>query len=420
MSNFELKTQDWFEGSAPRELAVTNNFLSIVVNDEVVSHLSNQAIRSTSTGVYLSLYPLAEWLAANWWRLLYECNLQRNVADFQSHHNLSYAGEGYFLPDLLLAPEMDVVHLQWAPRSINHGQLSFIAHGGTSVPFDSVRNELARFIHLVIGRLQANNIGDTLLQRDWNAVCASERDRDERQFCIACAQLGLDPYCVSEEVADQIVKADESIGKIVDLNEFFNTVAPENIAESVTWLKQVGYDHADCEIANICREIKEHLPKFSESLPWALGYEEAKWVRKTYFPSQTQLRDFQNKFAETAEQENAPYGFCSALVGASNEQHPTFILTSFQNSFLQGRMLGEYLHTPADSINLVTKVSTPNQKRCRAFAAELLAPAELLRDELKGCSQLCEDDVSELAEKYQTSEFVIKHQLENHHLAVLL
>jgi len=38
---------------------------------------------------------------------------------------------------------------------------------------------------------------------------------------------------------------------------------------------------------------------------------------------------------------------------------------------------------------------------------------------VKGRSLLCEDDVSEFAEKYQTSEFVIKHQLENHHLAVV-
>ena len=101
------------------------------------------------------------------------------------------------------------------------------------------------------------------------------------------------------------------------------------------------------------------------------------------------------------------------------EQNPMFVSTSFQSSFLLGRMFGEYLHTPADSINLVTKISTPNQKRCRAFAAELIAPAELLRVDLKGRSQLCEDDVSELADKYQTSEFVIKHQLENHHLAVV-
>ena len=83
-------------------------------------------------------------------------------------------------------------------------------------------------------------------------------------------------------------------------------------------------------------------------------------------------------------------------------------------------MFGEYLHASAEKVNLITKVSTPNQKRCRAFAAEWLAPAELLQDDLKGRSQLCEDDVSELAEKYQTSEFVIKHQLENHRLAVVI
>lgn len=419
MNGFRLKTQDWFEGCAPRELAVTNSFLSIVVNNQIVSHLSNQSIRSTSSGVYLPLYPVAEWIAANWWRLLYECNSQRNTENYQSCHNLSYAGEGYFLPDLLFVPEMDVIRLQWNPRAINQGQLSFLAHGGANVPFTEVRNELAGFIQMVIGRLLANNITDTPLQNDWSAVEASSRDPEERQFCMACAQLGLDPYCISDSLADLIIKADESIGKLTDMNEFFNTVSPDHIAESVAWLEQAASWMHGRKVFALFREIKERLPVCSDNLPWAQGYEEARWVRGNFFRAQSDLREFQKMIEEVAVQESAPHAFCSAIVGTSMEQNPMFVSTSFQSSFLLGRMFGEYLHTPADSINLVTKISTPNQKRCRAFAAELIAPAELLRADLKGRSQLCEDDVSELADKYQTSEFVIKHQLENHHLAVV-
>ena len=74
MSSFEFNTRDWFEGTAPEELAVTNNSLSVAVNGKVVTYLLNKAIKSTSNEVYLPLYPVAEWIAANWWRLLYECN----------------------------------------------------------------------------------------------------------------------------------------------------------------------------------------------------------------------------------------------------------------------------------------------------------------------------------------------------------
>lgn len=420
MNSFELKTQDWFEGSAPPELAVTNSFLSVVVNDEIVSHLSNQSIRSTSSGVYLPLYPVAEWIAANWWRLLYECNSQRDAENFQACHNLSYAGEGYFLPDLLFSPEMDVIRLQWNTRSINQGQLSFLAHGVANVSFADVRNELARFVQLVIGRLQVNNIADTPLQNDWAAVENSSRDPEERQFCMACAQLGLDPYCISDILADQIIKADELIGNLTDMNEFFNTISPDHIAESVAWLEHAANRMHGRKVFALFREIKERLPVYSDNQPWARGYEEARWVRGNFFRTQSKLRDFQKMIGEAAVQENAPNAFCSALVRTSKEQNPMFVSASFTNSFLQGRMFGEYLRAAAGSINLVTKISTPNQKRCRAFAAELIAPAELLLADVKGRSLLCEDDVSELAEKYQTSEFVIKHQLENHHLAVVV
>ena len=82
-------------------------------------------------------------------------------------------------------------------------------------------------------------------------------------------------------------------------------------------------------------------------------------------------------------------------------------------------MFAGYLHSPANHINLVTTVYTPDQKRSRAFSAELFAPAESIRVDLKGKAFVCEDDVSELAEKYQIGESVIKYQIENHRIAAI-
>lgn len=38
---------------------------------------------------------------------------------------------------------------------------------------------------------------------------------------------------------------------------------------------------------------------------------------------------------------------------------------------------------------------------------------------LEGRTLLCEDDIADIAEHFDTSEFVIRHQLENHNLAHL-
>ena len=421
MSSFEFNTRDWFEGTAPEELAVTNNSLSVAVNGKVVTYLLNKAIKSTSNEVYLPLYPVAEWIAANWWRLLYECNPHRDVESFQTCHNLKYAGEGYFLPDLLLAPEIDVVHLTWNERAINHGELSFLGYGSENIPFEDVKNELARFVRFVIGRLLANNISDTPLQKDWAAIEASTRDAEERDFCIACAQLGFDPYCISASCADEIIEADERLSGKISLGEFFNTVALGHIKASVEWLEQIGTaDSKNSAFNNELRRIKELLPDFSHALPWERGYKEARWVRANFFKTQSAFRDFQQKMMAETFQKTVPFSLCSALVETSEKQTPMFISTSQKNNFLAGRMLGEYLHSSADHINLVTKVSTPSQKRCRAFSAELNAPAEWLKQDLNGKRLVCDDDIAELAEKYQVNELVVKYQLVNHNLAAVL
>ena len=72
------------------------------------------------------------------------------------------------------------------------------------------------------------------------------------------------------------------------------------------------------------------------------------------------------------------------------------------------------LHKPS----LVTNTQTEHQQRNRAFAAEFLAPAEAIRERLPA-SHLSEEDVEDLAQEFRVSGFVVRHQIENHKLAVI-
>ena len=66
------------------------------------------------------------------------------------------------------------------------------------------------------------------------------------------------------------------------------------------------------------------------------------------------------------------------------------------------------------SPRLVTKAYTWDQRASRAFAAELLSPADALRDEVHdGVSPA---KVDELAHKFRVSPWVIEHQLKNHRI----
>jgi Zn-dependent peptidase ImmA (M78 family) len=86
---------------------------------------------------------------------------------------------------------------------------------------------------------------------------------------------------------------------------------------------------------------------------------------------------------------------------------------SFRFAFCRG--LYEYLfgmRLPA----LVSDADADEQKRNRAFAAELLAPADALRRQLTG-SVVTADEVDDLAERFMVSPLVVRYQLRNHRLA---
>jgi Zn-dependent peptidase ImmA (M78 family) len=92
-------------------------------------------------------------------------------------------------------------------------------------------------------------------------------------------------------------------------------------------------------------------------------------------------------------------------------------LPATASRFTLSRALWHYLWEP-EPFFLVTTAYTDRQKVERAFAAELLAPAAGIGG-LLGAPPLVaiQDDIEEIAVRYQVSPMVIKHQLENQLLA---
>ena len=66
--NFEF---DWVdsEGIRGAELSTTWASLKIAVGDSVVTRIEDKRAKTVRDFVYVPLYPLAEWLATNWWFL---------------------------------------------------------------------------------------------------------------------------------------------------------------------------------------------------------------------------------------------------------------------------------------------------------------------------------------------------------------
>lgn len=106
----------------------------------------------------------------------------------------------------------------------------------------------------------------------------------------------------------------------------------------------------------------------------------------------------------------APTQLGSPMIGVSSGR------AEARRRFLVCRALGGFL--ASGSAALVTTRGTERQRRNRAFAAEFLAPAVAIRERLPQ-GRLGEEDLAELAETFSVSEWVIRHQVENHGLAEL-
>ncbi len=427
MSSISITIGDWIKGTPPEELAFTNVPLKIKLDDEIITQLSDRESRSLRDDLFIPLYPLAEWIAANWWRLLYECNdlHRRNDLSYEYCHYMRYAGDGYFLPDLRIMPCGNEIVFDCIRRADD--LYSFVNSFKTSVPLKDVESEFKKFIELVISRLLHCDIKKTVLQKDWAAINATLRDKEERFFCIAAAQLGLDPYNITEELSDSIISAYELLNNKVELGDYFSAVPQSNLGEITAWMnnvadKMLNNTPKNKTLANIKKEISVVA---DGETPWAQGYKIANFISKKLFggkKSTQRLYDFIDSAQIKFDSRPISPLFCNALVSSSSNNEPAFMVdlqeNTTKNNFLAGRMLGEYFCNIKTSIvNCISVAKTFNQQRNRAFAAELLAPAAFIKEKLGDSKEVDYDAISELASECQTEEFVIRYQIQNHHLA---
>jgi hypothetical protein len=108
-----------------------------------------------------------------------------------------------------------------------------------------------------------------------------------------------------------------------------------------------------------------------------------------------------------------------ALVATNRAAGPSFVIRerpAARVRFAFCRALFEYLTAPNAEPRLVTSAHSDIQKRNRAFAAEFLLPATVLREAVRR-ETLTDDDVGEIAETFGVSDYVVRHQLYNHEIA---
>jgi hypothetical protein len=412
-----------------QELRATWARMEILVGDIPITRLIDSKSKSIRNSIYGPLYPIAEWIAMNWWPLLHENEAPHTVRarTYGHRHNLHSASEGFSLPNLLFRPSGRMMDLAWAAKRIPAAGIEFLESGADSLPAESVKDEIADFLIAVIGRLESEGITGTPLQVEWNAI--QLMDSDEEQFCKFAASLGEDPFSLNDDSRVQMVDLAARIPRELS-GEFIAAIDFGNLAEHLRNLNEV-LKLAATSLPPLNIPILENDLRLSPNhgTPWEHGYQLARHMREKLGLNGNLLADdtalakaigAENSFLDdraTPADRNPLWAGFDALLAPSDKGGPVFMIGKNRGDsrrYAFCRALYDSLSGASSA--LVSKARTDRQRANRAFAAELLAPSDLLR---KRVNQDVTDDVLvwELAEEFGVSEMVIRHQVKNHHIA---
>ena len=211
---------DWVDADDVKgsELASTWASLQVRVKDSVLTRVVDHSVGGVRGCIHVPLYPLAEWLATNWWFLLYESELPigKLRPSFMDRHRIGPSREGYRFPDMCLVSDDTSTRVEWKHDRPQWSGLEFLVRDGCEwVDKHEFRQACTHLVNSVIGRLESCRISGTLLQEEWASIQSAEED--ERVFCETAAAIGWDPYAMNDSQQAKVVRIGRDLsGKVFE------------------------------------------------------------------------------------------------------------------------------------------------------------------------------------------------------------
>lgn len=421
---------DWQDpgGAKGEELRATWASLSILVDGNPVTELLDRKTKSVRTSIFLPLFPLAEWVADNWWFLQSEAERPDDSkgVEFDRRHNFRWAREGFVLPSLRFVTLGENVAAQWQPLDIPDASVRFLSGGNALLPARVFVEALRDFVNAVTARLDESRVTGTTLHQQWTAI--ENAEVEEREFCRAAARLGADPYAIDDQLEMMILDVAETVRSEL-LDDFLSLANVDNLDDQASALTSASESiAADADSVDVLAAVRNETPPFEEGAnPWNIGYRFAAQLRRALNGGAWRSRSLEELAGHLSIDQldhcllpnAADCRFIDALTGANRYNNPKFIIEKTRpesRQFAFCRALFEHLTLPHGRFAAVSRLRTERQQMNRAFAAEFLAPHTMLKGDLTATT-IGEEEIEDLAADYGVSAFVIRHQIENHRLA---
>lgn len=447
----ELKIRwEWDSAAQARALEhrATWARIEIKAGSDFITLAEDRESGSSRRSIYCPLYPLAEWIAYNWWFLQADTRpssfLSQDLGPvvrasqtlprvLRERHSIAASGDGFAWPDLVIVPDGSETRLVWGGDRTRSSNLPirFLTYGDCRVESELVMHEFELLVSETLTRLSEQGVTGTVLENEWAAI--QQTGPEEAEYCRAAARLGLDPYSGAEPYEKEIIRAAETLSGEV-LTDFLNAVNPDHIESALTWLSSgrstierrpseidAALSESDAPGVAVVPELRAaHRASLSaEDAPWDVGYQQARIVR-SQIASDITARLAVDRYVPSRIRQ-APDTSLQAL-GASTDQRPPLVIvgqrrTANSNRFTLSRALWHCIWDDSP-LFIVTTAHTYRQRVERAFAAELLAPADgiaaLLESPPETASQ---EELEQVAQRFGVSSMVVEHQVRNHLIA---
>ena len=446
MIDFDI---DWRDAPGVRDpvLARTWCALTIRVQDQPVTRVYDRHTRGWRNSVYGSVFPLCSWLVDNIWFLLYEPyrwaipfgsrDLARNDADrpWVRRHSLLAAREGSALPDLTIFRDGDDVLVRWLKDGgdTSHPFLRFVHEGRAYLSPDVVRESIVSLVETVLERvsdLSHAEVGQ--LRDDWADLHGLTPE--ETNLCAWSARLGINAHYDDELSGSEANCLQSAIGPMEGrlADDLLDATRIGTIADDIDWInaahKLAKTAHRKSQDKGISGLHRRHSFPNSRETAYATGYGEARALRTDTGVDEGALADL-TKFTRLLGWADNPIVKTHTTPASKNlhavvdygHGHVPVVAapwaeTKTSERFLLARSLFFQRSSALSERRLVTASHTWDQRASRAFAAELLAPAEALQQRIQG-DAVSAPEVEQYAEEFLVNPVLIERQIENHALA---
>ena len=398
--------------------------LTINIGESCATEVEDIFAKTVRSSARLSAFNLAEWLATNWWRLLWEPETGDNTKTYswRASHKVGNAGNGYVWPDLSFSSDWKSIHVSSRPTTrCQFEPIRYLNGFDRSISVKDFEQGIEDFINATIARLSSLHNSRNELNALWDEVLKERRDAEmsERRGLEAC--MGYDPDEAPAYLLDNLLEQKRSYGKSA-----IQEVAAVSREQTVRQVDDL-YDNAkqSALIVSVSErhDIQKRLGTTQSTIPWKRAEIAAQIAREAWgLTAPVTTKDFcdilniqEQKFMDEDFASRQPLfaGFRSA----SNPHEFSISLNSRRETsrrFALARLAGDSIVADEDERLMPgTRAKTDRQKFQRAFAQDLLCPFNALYEFLSKEKSIGDDEIDEAAQHFTVSPLLVRTTLVN-------